>query len=92
LNKSQLVEAVAKDTGLSKSQAGNALDSITDHISKTLGSGDDVALTGFGKFSVSNRAARTARNPQTGEPIMIKATKAPRFSAGATLKQAVAGR
>ena len=92
MNKSQLVEAVANDTGLSKSQAGNALDSITDHISNTLKKGDDVALTGFGKFSVSKRAARTARNPQTGEPIKIKATKAPRFSAGATLKQAVAGR
>ena len=91
MNKSQLVDAVAKDTGLSKAQAGQALESITTHISKTLKKGDEVALTGFGKFSVTKRAARKARNPQTGEMIKVKATKAPRFSAGATLKQAVAG-
>jgi DNA-binding protein HU-beta len=91
MNKSEFVEAVAKDAGLSKADAGRALESFVTTVQKTLKKGDDVAITGFGKFSVSKRSARTGRNPQTGEPVKIKASKAPKFSAGATFKQAVSG-
>ncbi len=92
MNKSELVEAVAKDAGLSKADAGRAVDSLLATVQKTLKKGDEVALTGFGKFSVAHRGARTGRNPQTGAAVKIKASKTPRFSAGATLKQAVSGK
>ena len=92
MNKSELVEAVAKDAGLSKADAGRAVDSLLATVQKTLKKGDEVALTGFGKFSVAQRGARTGRNPQTGAAVKIKASKTPRFSAGATLKQAVSGK
>lgn len=91
MNKSELVEAVAKDAGLSKADAGRAVDSLLATVQKTLKKGDEVALTGFGKFSVAHRGARTGRNPQTGAAVKIKASKTPRFSAGATLKQALSG-
>ena len=89
MNKSELVEAVASDAELSKADAARALDSLLGTVEQTLRRGEDVSITGFGKFSVGNRAARTGRNPQTGETVRIKASKTPKFSAGASLKQAV---
>ncbi len=91
MNKSQLIEAVAADSGLSKADAGRAIDSLLGTVSKTLKKGDEVAITGFGKFSVVKRAARKGVNPRTGEPVKIKASKAPKFTAGATLKTSVSG-
>ena len=92
MNKTQLVEAIAQDSGLSQADARRAVESFVTTVENTLKSGDEIAITGFGKFSVSNRAARTARNPATGETINVKASKAPRFSAGAGLKAAVNGK
>lgn len=89
MNKSELVDAVAKEAGLSKADGGRAVDALVDTVQKTLKKGDEVAILGFGKFSVTKRAARTGRNPATGEPIKIKASKSPKFSPGQTLKQAV---
>ncbi len=91
MNKAELVEAMAKDSGLSKADSGRALDSLLATVQKTLKKGDEVAITGFGKFSVAKRAARTGRNPQTGATLKIRASKTPKFSAGASLKQAVSG-
>ncbi len=91
MNKAELVDTIARDAGLTKVDAQRALDSFTNAVQKQLKKGDDVAITGFGKFSVSKRAARTGRNPQTGESLKIKASKIPKFSAGATLKTAVNG-
>ena len=91
MNKSQLIEAVAADTGLTKADAGRAIDSFVGTVSKTLKKGDEVAITGFGKFSVVKRAARQGVNPRTGERVKIKASKAPKFTSGATLKTTVNG-
>ena len=85
MNKADLVSKIAGDAGLSRSQANDALDSITNAITKALKSGDKVTLVGFGTFSVSKRNARTGRNPQTGEAIKIKAKKVARFKAGKEL-------
>ena len=85
MNKADLVSKIADDAGLSRSQANDALDSITNAITKALKSGDKVTLVGFGTFSVSKRNARTGRNPQTGEAIKIKAKKVARFKAGKEL-------
>ena len=85
MNKADLVSKIADDAGLSKSQANDALDSITNAITKALKSGDKVTLVGFGTFSVSKRNARTGRNPQTGATIKIKAKKVARFKAGKEL-------
>lgn len=92
MNKSELVEAVATSTGGSKADAQRNVDAVLDAITKSLKKGDRVALTGFGSFEVRKRAARTARNPQTGEPIKIKAAKVPAFKAGQGLKDAVSGK
>jgi DNA-binding protein HU-beta len=89
MNKTQLIEAVAADSGLTKADSARAIESLLDTVAKTLKKGDDVAITGFGKFSVVKRAARQGVNPRTGERVKIKASKAPKFSAGAGLKQAV---
>ncbi len=89
MNKSQLVDAVASDSGLSKADSARAIESVLDTITKTLKKGDEVGITGFGKFSVVKRAARQGVNPRTGERVKIKASKAPKFSAGAGLKQAI---
>lgn len=89
MNKTQLIEAVAADSGLSKADSSRAIESLLDTVAKTLKKGDDVSITGFGKFSVVKRAARQGVNPRTGERVKIKASKAPKFSAGAGLKQAV---
>jgi DNA-binding protein HU-beta len=86
MNKAQLVEAVAKDSGLSKADSARALDSLVVTVTKALKKGDAVAITGFGKWSVSRRGARTGRNPQTGEKVKIRASKAAKFTPGATLK------
>jgi DNA-binding protein HU-beta len=89
MNKSQLIEAVASDSGLTKADSARAIESLLDMVTRTLNMGEEVVITGFGKFSVVNRAARPGVNPRTGERIRIEASKAPRFSAGASLKQAV---
>ncbi len=89
MNKSELIEAIAASADLPKAAAGRALDAVIDTIESTLKNGDPVTLVGFGTFSVKDRAARTGRNPQTGEPIQIKAAKIPGFKAGKSLKDAV---
>jgi len=89
MNKTQLIEAVAADSGLTKADSARAIESLLDTVAKTLKKGDDVSITGFGKCSVVKRAARQGVNPRTGERVKIKASKAPKFSAGAGLKQAV---
>jgi DNA-binding protein HU-beta len=89
MNKSQLIEAVASDSGLSKSDSTRVIESLLDTVTRALRKGDEVTITGFGKFSVIKRAARQGVNPRTGERLQIKASKAPKFSAGAALKQAV---
>lgn len=92
MNKSQLIEAVASDSGLTKADSARAVESVIGTITKTLKKGDEVGITGFGKFSVVKRAARQGVNPRTGERVKIKASKAPKFSAGASLKAAVGGK
>lgn len=89
MNKSELVEQIAQRSGLSKDQAGEALGATIAAIEEGLAAGEEIAITGFGKFSVAHRNARQGVNPATGERIQIAATKAPRFSAGAKLKDAV---
>jgi DNA-binding protein HU-beta len=82
MNKAELIDAMAKDSGITKTQANEALDSFTEAVVGALKKGDRVTLVGFGTFSVSDRAARNGRNPQTGETIKIKARKVPKFKAG----------
>lgn len=89
MNKSELIDAVAASADLSKTDAGNAVDAVVESITKALKKGDKVSLVGFGTFSVRKRAARTGRNPKTGETIKIKAGKTPGFKAGKALKDAV---
>ena len=89
MNKGDLIDAIAASTGLSKADAGRAVDAVLDGISGALGNGDSVALVGFGTFSVRHRAAREGRNPQTGAAMHIAATKVPGFKAGKGLKDTV---
>ncbi len=89
MNKSELVDAVAADSGLSKADSARAIESVLATVTKTLKKGDEVGITGFGKFSVVKRAARQGVNPRTGDRVKIKASKAPKFTAGAGLKQAI---
>jgi len=89
VNKSDLIDAIAKSAELSKAAAGRALDATVDTIKKALKKGDTVSLVGFGTFKVGKRAARNGRNPRTGATIKIKAAKVPKFSAGKGLKDAV---
>ena len=89
MTKADLIDKMAKEADISKAAAGKALDSLIDGVKKTLKKGDKVSLVGFGTFSVSKRKARKGRNPQTGETIKIKATKAPKFTAGKAFKDAV---
>lgn len=91
MNKSELIDAIAAASDLSKASAGRALDAMTDTITKALAEDDQVVLVGFGTFSVKERSARTGRNPQTGEPIEIAAAKIPNFKPGKALKDAVNG-
>jgi DNA-binding protein HU-beta len=89
VNKNELVEQIAERSGLSKGQASEALGATIAAIEDGLATGQEIAITGFGKFSVTHRGAREGTNPSTGERIQIAATKAPRFSAGTKLKDAV---
>ncbi len=89
MNKSELIEAIATAAGLTKADAGKALNAMTGAITGAMTSGDGVQLTGFGSFIVRDRAARTGRNPQTGAAIQIKASKVAAFKAGKALKEAV---
>jgi len=89
MKKVELINHVAATAGLSKVGAGAAVDAVLGGISGALASGDSVSLVGFGTFSVSARAARTARNPRTGDAINVPASKAPKFKAGKGLKDAV---
>jgi DNA-binding protein HU-beta len=89
MNKQDVVSKIAKDTGITKTTAAAAVDSLIDSITRSLKKGDAVSFVGFGTFKVSNRKARTARNPQTGDAIKIPKRRVPRFSAGKALKQAV---
>lgn len=89
MNKSELIEAIASAADISKAAAARALDAMTDNIMTSLCDGNDVILVGFGTFSVSERAARQGRNPQTGAMMEIPASKVVRFKAGKALKDAV---
>ncbi|HWW92581.1 MAG TPA: HU family DNA-binding protein [Vicinamibacteria bacterium] len=89
MNKGELVARVAKDSGLTKADAGRALDAALDNVTKALKKGEKVTLVGFGTFGVSRRRARAGRNPQTGAPIKISARRVPKFTAGKELKDAV---
>jgi DNA-binding protein HU-beta len=88
VNKSELIDSIAASADLSKADAGRALDSVIDSVTGALKNGDQVSLVGFGTFSVKQRAARTGRNPRTGEAIQIKASNVPGFKAGKALKDA----
>ena len=89
MNKAELIEAMASEAGLSKADAQRALDAFVGSVSKALKKGGTVSLIGFGTFSVKKRAARTGRNPATGETIKIKASKTPSFKAGKGFKDAI---
>lgn len=89
MNKAELINHVASTAGLSKSAAGDAVEAVIGGITGELANGGSVSLVGFGTFSVANRAARTARNPRTGETIEVAAANAPKFKAGKALKDAV---
>lgn len=89
VNKAELIDEVAAVADLPKSVASKALESVLEVITNTLKGGDDIAITGFGTFTVKARAAREGRNPKTGETIQIAASKAASFKAGKSLKEAV---
>lgn len=89
MNKSELVDAAAQASGLSRSDVGKALDAVLDTIATEVAKGDKVAIAGFGNFERRERAARTGRNPQTGATIQVAASKAPAFKAGKAFKDAV---
>ena len=89
MNKTDLVASVADATGMSKADAGNAVESVFDAISSALSGGGEVRLVGFGTFRVSHRKATQGRNPRTGETIQIMASNQPKFKAGKALKEAV---
>ena len=89
MNKQEIVARIAEDTGISKTTAAAAMESIIDAITRSLKKGDSVSFVGFGTFKVSSRKARVARNPRTGVAIKIPKRRVPRFSAGKGLKQAV---
>ncbi|MEA4813933.1 MAG: HU family DNA-binding protein [Oscillospiraceae bacterium] len=91
MNKSELIEAIAKEANLSKKDAETAVNAYTNVVTKALKKGDKVTLVGFGSYEVRKRAARKGKNPQTGEVIKIKAAKVPAFKAGKALKDAVNG-
>jgi DNA-binding protein HU-beta len=89
MNKGELIEAIAKDVGVSKTAAGKVLDSTIDAMMRALSKGNRITLVGFGAFSMSTRQARGGRNPKTGEPIKIPASKTVKFKPGSDFKQAV---
>lgn len=89
MNKNELIASIASEAGLTKADAGKALDAFISSITQALKAGDEVRLVGFGTFAVSKRAATTGHNPRTGEKIEIAARKQPKFKAGKTLQDAV---
>ena len=89
MNKSELVEALANGSGITKAAASRVLEAFVNTVTDALKSGDQVVLPGFGSFSTGNRSARTGRNPQTGATIQIKASRVAKFKAGKALKEAV---
>lgn len=89
MTKTELIDKIASNAGLTKTDAGKALDAALDSIKAALKKGQKVTLVGFGTYSVSKRKARKGRNPRTGAEIKIPATKVPKFTAGKTLKDAV---
>jgi DNA-binding protein HU-beta len=89
MTKNEFVDRVATESGLSKKDAGSAVDSVIKAIEGALSSGEEVNFTGFGKFHVAERGAREGRNPRTGETMTIAASRVPRFTAGSGLKKAV---
>jgi len=89
VNKSELIEAVAGEAGLSKSEAEKAVNALIQVVQGAVSRDDKVTLPGFGSWSRTQRAARTGRNPRTGEPVQIKASKAVKFSVGADFKKKV---
>lgn len=89
MNKKELIDAVASSTGASKAATGEAIDAVVEAITKAVVKGDNVQLVGFGSFSQGARAARTGRNPATGEEISIAAAKTVKFTAGKSFKDAV---
>ena len=89
MNKAELIEAIANETDLTKAGAARVLNALLDTVVKTVAKKQDVQLVGFGTFKAAKRAARTGKNPRTGEPLKIAAATVPRFSAGAAFKAAV---
>ncbi len=89
MNKTELIAAVADKADISKADAARAIDSLVEVVGKALKKKDKVSLVGFGTFMVRERAARTGRNPKTGAPLKIKASKTPSFKAGKALKDAI---
>ena len=89
MNKTELVEQIAKSADITKASATRALDAVIEAVTTSLRNNDSVTLVGFGTFSVGERAARTGRNPRTKEAIKIAAAKVPKFKAGKALKDAV---
>lgn len=89
MNKAQLIDSIADKSGLSKAEAGRALEAFTDSVTAALRSGDRISLVGFGSFSVQTREARTGRNPQSGETIEIAAKNVVKFKPGAGLSKSV---
>jgi DNA-binding protein HU-beta len=92
MNKAELIDKISKDCDITKAQANSVIDSFTDTVITTLKKGDRVTLVGFGTFSVSDRAARNGRNPQTGAVIKIKARKVPKFKAGKEFSTRIASK
>ena len=89
MNKTELITALSERNKVTRKETEDALAAITDIITEELSKGERIVITGFGTFEVSNRAEREGRNPKTGEPMTIPATKAPKFKAGKLLKEAV---
>ena len=89
MNKSELIEVIARNADISKAAAGRALDALTGAVKLTLKKGGSVTITGFGTFTAPRRAARTGRNPRTGAAIKIKAAKVPKFRPGKALREAL---
>ena len=91
MNKQELIDAIAAESGLSKKDSKTALEAVVKTVGTTLKKGDKVTLIGFGTFSVAARAAKTGRNPQTGKELQIKAKKVVKFSTGSELDKAIQG-
>ena len=89
MNKAELTARVARDTKMTKVQAARVIDSLLEHITRTLKRGERTSLVGFGTFTIAKRKARTGRNPQTGSPIQIPARRVVRFTSGKTLKSEI---